>query len=133
MEFTISTTTRVNIDTVRVTVPVNYDDEDIPHNFPFRDGDTWSVDIDMGTGRIRDWPKGVAHSLHMKVIDQGEYLLLADGDCVLGIDGDYVPHGVVPGEYGDYIVLEIGADGVITNWPTKPDISEFIDSPSTSY
>ena len=39
---------------------------------------------------------------------------------------DYVPHGVVPGEYGDYVILKIDK-GRIVNWPAKPDVSEFFN------
>ena len=38
---------------------------------------------------------------------------------------DVPAHGVVPGEDGDYIILKIAADGTITNWPKKPDVSAF--------
>lgn len=41
------------------------------------------------------------------------------------LENEYVPNGIVPGEYGDYIDLKINADGIITNWPKNPDCSKF--------
>ena len=38
---------------------------------------------------------------------------------------DYVPHGLVPGEWGDYVHLKIDATGKITNWPTKISLADF--------
>ncbi len=57
----------------------------------------------------------------MKVCDEGVYTLLSDGKEVATRDG-YVPHGVVPGEYGDYVILNIASDGKITNWPAPDEI-----------
>jgi hypothetical protein len=34
---------------------------------------------------------------------------------------DYVPHEIVPGEYGDYVELEINSDGAIDNWEVDAD------------
>jgi hypothetical protein len=42
------------------------------------------------------------------------------------IEQNYVPHGLIPGEYGDYVSLKINEQGIITNWPKHPDIREFI-------
>ena len=60
-------------------------------------------------------------------MDQGVYSLIDDkGSVEAELDREYVPHGIVPGQYGDYISLKIhGGRGIITNWPKKPDISEF--------
>lgn len=107
-----------NIAAVKILVPVNYGEDDMPNDFPHRHGDMWDVTINADTGQIRDWPAGVEHKLHMKVTDCGTYTLLGDdGRALFCIEQDYVPHGVVPGEYGDYVILDIGPDGVIRNWP----------------
>ena len=113
-----------NIVAVRIALPVKYGEEDMPNNFPYRHGDMWSVVINADTGQISNWPAGVAHKLHMKVTDGGTYELLnIDGRVVLAIEENYVPHGVIPGEYGDYVILDIGPDGVIRNWPKRFDLS----------
>ena len=43
----------------------------------------------------------------------------------------YVPNEIFPGEYGDYLVLEIDIDtGVILNWktPKLSDLENFIEN-----
>ena len=79
----------------------------------------------IDTGVIEGWPCGQKRHMHVKVCDEGLYTLYdAEGHQVARLDG-YVPHGVVPGEYGDYVILDIDENGTITNWPKQPDISEF--------
>ena len=126
MKVTVKKRTEVAIDFVRIQVAVNYGEEDITNDFPFRRGDVWDVVVDINTGRILDWPSGVECDLHMKVCDQGSYWLLdRDRGVIASIEQNYVPHGVVPGSYGDYVELTINGDGIITNWPQNPDVSEF--------
>jgi hypothetical protein len=116
----------IQIDYIRIEVPVRYDDEDIPYDFPLRENDTWHALINIDTGEVIGWPKGKSGDLHMKVCDEGTYTLTdAVGGIIAAIEQNYVPNGVVPGSYGDYIELHINADGIITNWPKHPDVSEF--------
>ena len=53
------------------------------------------------------------------------YVLYSNEEKVATREDDYVPNAVIPGEWGDYIDLQIAADGTITNWPKKPDVSAF--------
>ena len=116
----------VEITTVRLDVAVRYEEEQIPNDFPGRNGEMLTMHVDIDTGRIRHWPAGKTFDLHMKVCDCGTYRLLdAEGVVIAIIENDYVPHGVVPGSYGDYLEFDIGEDGVIKNWPTEPDVSSF--------
>lgn len=118
----------VEIKWVDIEVEVRYGDEDIPYDFPGRTGDTWKAKVDIDTGHIEGYPRGQPFDLHMKVVDAGSYAIRGkDDNLIAEIDGDYVPHGVVPGEYGDYLVLKIDNDGVITNWPKSPNISAFFE------
>ncbi len=58
--------------------------------------------------------------------DAGTYSLYdVGGDCLATING-YVPNGVVPGSYGDYIELKIDENGFITNWPKLPNVEELL-------
>ena len=85
----------------------------------------------IDTGEIINWPKGKGWSLDvsLKVTDTGIYTLLDRfGDNVGGISQNYVPHGLIPGEYGDYVDLKINDQGFITNWPKEPNVSEFFQS-----
>lgn len=127
MKAKIPTTIEVNITHVLVNLPVRYDEEDIPNDFPLREGKMWNAKIEIDTGKIENWPVGQVGEFYMKVVDEGMYRLLDDkGAVVAAIEQDYVPHGVIPGEYGDYVDFNIDVGGVITNWPKRPDIREFL-------
>lgn len=128
MKVLIPTTKYIEITHVLVTLPVRYEEEDIPNDFPLRQGKKWEAKIEIDTGKILGWPEGQAGEIeYMKVCDEGTYQLLdADGKIVLEIVQNYVPHGVIPGEYGDYVTLKINGQGIITNWPKRPDICEFL-------
>jgi len=106
------------------------DDDDMPTDFPLLNSNKafWQARVDIDTGVIEGWPQGDAREMNVKVCDQGRYTLLdADSKEVARIIDDYVPNGVVPGEYGDYVELSIDETGRITNWPEKPDVSAFFD------
>lgn len=93
---------------------------------PLRQGDDWEVMIDMDTGRIRNWPEGVAADIHYKVCDDGAYALLDDAmNTIARIEG-YVPSIMCPKDegFGDYVIMDIGPDGVIANWYPH-DLREF--------
>lgn len=128
MKALIPTTKEVEITHVLVTLPVRYGEEDIPNDFPLRQGKKWEAKIEIDTGKILGWPEGQAGEIeYMKVCDEGSYALLdAAGNVVLSIEQNYVPHGLIPGEYGDYVSLKINEQGIITNWPKRPDICEFL-------
>ena len=128
MKVEIKVKKEVDITMVKVDVAVRYNEEDIPKDFPFRKGDMWSAIIDIDKGQVIDWPTGKKGNLSMKVCDQGSYYLLdAEGNTVLSIEEDYVPNSLLPGKYGDYIDLHINENGIITNWYSEPDFSDFIN------
>ncbi len=92
---------------------------------PCRSGDCWTPLIDLDTAKIEAWPKGTIASVHYKVCDAGIYTLLdASKNIIARIDG-YVPSMMSPGGdgYGDYVIMEIGQDGLIANF--KIDLSAF--------
>ena len=95
---------------------------------PLRDGTFWTPIIDLETGRVRDWPEGTSADIHYKVCDAGEYALLAPDGSVVAERNGYVPDMLAVGEsgYGDYIILKIGADGLIAGWkPPSIDVDEW--------
>lgn len=93
---------------------------------PCRRGDLWCPEIDVDSGVIINWEKGKTAEIHYKVCDSGNYHLKdADGNVILSIEEDYVPNGLVPGKYGDYIVMTVDAEGKIKEWPRNPDLSDF--------
>lgn len=122
----------VEVKYLRVHIPVRYDEEDIPKDFPLRvendkDGyDWWDATIDVDTAKILNWPQGVTGEMFMKVCDEGSYFLLDEaGETIKEIIEDYVPNNLLPGEYGDYVSLVINEEGIITNWYNSPTFEDF--------
>ncbi len=93
---------------------------------PCRDGDDWSPLIELETGRIENWKQGVTADIHYKVCDDGDYMLLDENrQLVKAIYDDYVPSIMCPKDsgYGDYVIMDVDANGVIQNW--MPNLDEF--------
>lgn len=129
MQFKKQVIKEFEVSHIRLNVAVRYGEEDIPNDFPGRNGDEWQATIELETGKILDWPQGYSTAFSMKVVDQGSYVLLSpDGTEVASITQYYVPNGVIPGEYGDYIEMQINGDGIVTNWPKNPNLAEFAGS-----
>ncbi|MCK5609097.1 hypothetical protein KAR91_44895 [Candidatus Pacearchaeota archaeon] len=125
MKIEIPATKEVDIKYITIEIAVRYEEEDIPNDAPMRHGDMWKASVDIDTGKIDKWPQGQTLDLYMKVCDEGMYRLFdTDWNELACVDG-YVPHGIVPGSYGDYVELKINEFGVITNWPTKPVFDDF--------
>ena len=119
----------VDIKTVLVQVPIRYGTDDIPEDFPMRNGNIWIANIGVDDGIIDSWPKGQSGRLQMKVCDTGTYILLDEkGEEVSAIRQDYVPNRLITGEYGDYIDLIIDENGRVTNWPKRPSFDEFFSN-----
>lgn len=94
---------------------------------PFRVGDVWKLIIELETGQILNWPKGIEATINYKVCDAGIYRLLNENfETVVEQDG-YVPSMLCPKceGYGDYIIMDIDRDGFIQGW--NPDFSYFDD------
>lgn len=129
MKTTIKIEKEIEITHVSISIPINYGVEDIPLDFPLRNGDTWEALINIDTGIIDNWPDEKCAEMYMKVTDGGTYELFdIDGKSVALISENYVPNGVIPGEYGDYVVLKINSDGRIINWASNIDFSDFFGS-----
>lgn len=102
------------------------DDDDTP-KMPLATNDGWKLVIALDTVAIVGWPQGVTAETHYKVCDAGVYTIMNGSEVVTRKDG-YVPSMLAPmGEgYGDYVILSIGADGVIAGW--KADLAYFGDA-----
>ena len=87
---------------------------------PARVNESWRPVIRLTDGLMMDWPQGTTADIHYKVCDAGEYWLLDDErKRVAKWAGFYVPsdflcHGAQG--YGDYIILKVGADGLIEKY-----------------
>ena len=101
------------------------EDSDESPQMPLKNGDVWRLKIELATGKIEVWPEGVTASTHYKVCDDGVYTVLAaEGSAVAKVDG-YVPRMMSPKDngYGDYVIMDIGPDGLISEW--KADLTCF--------
>ena len=125
MKIEIPTTKEVDIKYITIEIAVRYEEEDIPNDAPMRFGNMWKATVNIDTGKIEKWPQGQTLDLYMKVCDEGIYRLFDADWNELACIGGYVPHGVVPGQYGDYVELKINEFGVITNWPKAPTFDDF--------
>jgi len=95
---------------------------------PCRKGDLWNPIIDIDKGIIKNWEAGKTAEIHYKVCDAGTYRLLDVKDTVIvSIENNYVPQVLCPGDngYGDYIIMDIDANGLINNW--NPSFNEFFN------
>jgi hypothetical protein len=129
-------TQEIEIAEVEINIPRD-EIEDSENGVPpelqskFMVGDYWRIVVGIDTAKIADWPQGTAVELHTKPRDGGIYRLLGpDGKELAKIENNYVPNRVIPGSYGDYIELNINAEGVVTNWyPThRIDVGAFFGS-----
>lgn len=90
-------------------------------------GDTISLEIDIDTGKVTNWPKNCPTDFHdIKIVDTGNYWLVDDNaDLVVGYTG-YVPSCLGEGGYGDYLEFEIDENSYIVAWSFgQEDCDEF--------
>ena len=100
-------------------------------NPPFVENERWKVIIDVETGIIQDWPKGVTAEIYEKVRDEGKYSLIGVNGEDLIKTKSYVPKCLQIEEkgYGDYIIININEAGKIRNWKfSGEDIKNIIES-----
>lgn len=136
MKATVKIEKEVELKTLVVKAKVRYYEdaivngvEDIEGNLiPCKKDYMWCPIIDLDTGIITNWRKGVHANIHYKVCDAGCYYLQdADGNTILSIENDCVPAMMCPKDngYGDYIIMEVDTSGQIANW--NPSLSGFIE------
>lgn len=132
MKITITRKTDHNADTLKCLCHVRYWEDATVDGIvdkdgsliPCRVGDCWAPEIDLATGKIKQWKAGVAADIHYKIADGGTYTLL-DGPIELVTRSGYVPKMMCPGGdgYGDYVIMNVNSDGVIENF--RADASYF--------
>lgn len=126
MKVTVYKPVELEIHTVRIEVELHDDVSESLPNHLFNDDGELDLLIEVDTGKVVSWQGSEPVNIHDKVRDNGVYTLFGtDGLEVSKIDKYYVPNDLIPGDYEDYINLEINADGVITNWPKYPNVLQF--------
>lgn len=125
MKLTVTRKEEVDVTYLQIDAGVRYWDDGTPEDMPFREGDRWQPLIDLRTGHIVDWPKGVTADIHYKVCDDGTYSLLDVDRKFVTKKSWYVPKMLSPKEngYGDYIIMDIDGDGKIADF--KADLGFF--------
>lgn len=129
MEVEVLRLTKVEIHSVRIEVELH---DDVSENLPkhlFNDDGELDLLIEVDTGKVVSWQGNEPVSIHDNIRNNGVYTLFDKcGDEVARLDNYYVPYDLIPGKKGEYIHLDISADGVITNWPDVPNVYEFFNS-----
>jgi hypothetical protein len=130
----VTTKEEINITELHIQAHVRYwedatvngvEDED-GRLIPCRVGSMWRPIIDVDNGIVKNWESGVTAKIHYKVCDAGSYYLKdSDGKTWMSIEDNYVPNRLIPGKYGDYIIMNIDENGQIAEWKPNPDFSDF--------
>lgn len=107
---------------------VNGVEDETGELIPCRVEDYWCPTIDVDKGVITNWTKGTTAEIHYKVCDDGEYTLRGSDGKVIATKEGYVPDCLSPKDngYGDYIIMDIDADGMIIDW--ESDIDDILES-----
>lgn len=88
----------------------------------------WVFDIDIKTGKIKDWPKGTTAKTSYKTCDDNTISFIGYNGKVLREVDCYVPDFLAIEDwcYGDYICIKIDEDGTINNFQLNDDDIEDI-------
>ena len=135
MELTIKVKKKVDAKTLLIDAGVLYWEdatvngiEDVNGDLiPCRFGERWKPEIDIDSGVIINWKKGVVANVHYKVCDDGFYYVFdSENNVILKKEG-YVPDilDVERDSYGDYLIFNIDENGKISNWSPKSDFNGF--------
>lgn len=78
----------------------------------------WQPIINIETGEVLNWKKGITAKTNYKVRDEFSCDFLDNKEETVKSYEGYVPEFMYPGEkgFGDYIMLTIDKDGYIKNW-----------------
>ena len=129
MQVEVYKPTKLDIHSVRIEVELH---DDVSENLPkhlFNDDGELDLLIEVDTCKVVSWQGNEPVSIHDNIRNNGVYTLFDKcGDEVARLDNYYIPHDLIPGKRGEYIHIDISADGVITNWPDVPNVYEFFNS-----
>ena len=92
---------------------------------PCKMGNIWHLIIDVETGIIKNWTKGITADVHYKC-DEGTYKLMDDkGECVVILENSGTPAALSPKEngFGCYIIMHVDEHGKIEDW--EADFEDF--------
>lgn len=129
MKVEIYKLTEVEIHSVRIEVELHDDvSEKLPKHL-FNDDGELDLLIEIDTGKVISWQGDEPVCIHDNIRNNGIYTLFDEHVNEVGkLDNYYVPFDLIPGKRGEYIHLDISAEGVVTNWPDVPNVYEFFNS-----
>ena len=137
MDIRIPTKTTISPRAIRCVIPFDDQDEfalDFPGRVDQADGNgsmgSVTLLLDLDTHKAIGWPAGREESLHLKPRDSGHYELIGENGVVIKTLDSYVPN-CIPGEWGDYFVCRILADGSVRDengHPWEPDAGDVVDA-----
>lgn len=131
MKAIVTKKVEVNIKFILIEIAPRYigdsEDDDMRTDTPLLINGKWTARIDVDTGQVESWPIGKECEFFVKVCDEGVYTLFDDESNVIATMAGYAPNEIVPGEYGDYVHMIIGPDGIVKNWPSNPSVEEFFE------
>jgi hypothetical protein len=92
--------------------------KDTLHEMPCTDGTIWFPKINVDTGEVVNWKKGIKAKIHYKVCDEGTYEFLDQNNNIIYSYEGYVPSVLSIDDvgYGDYIYITINETGFIEKW-----------------
>ena len=84
--------------------------------------------IDVETGQVTNWPKNSPFDFYdIKIVDEGEYILLDKNGEVIAKSGGYVAACIGENGWGDYLEFEIDSASNIPGWEfTQEHLDEFM-------
>ena len=140
MEIKVKTIQNINVDEIRINARIRYPEDAATsldgENWTSEDNDKpimpclvnengdwfWKINIDVESGKITNWQKGIFADIYYKVCDEFECDLYSNGLHVMHYGG-YVPMfmAIEDTGYGDYIYINIDSDGQIIDWSFDQD------------
>lgn len=110
-----------------IKVATHHDEEEMPLDLPnFAKDRVFDITIDLKAKKVLNWKYKEDFYLCIKAVDGGSYYLLdKNKEVIAKLEREYVPNECLPGEYGDYLELEVTTDGHILNLLDKPKYTEF--------
>ena len=106
----------------------NVNDTTNGDNIPCKEGKLWCPIINIDTGIIVNWKKGITASIHYKVNNRLRYEVIdRNGNIVASDNKSFVSKTLCAGasSYEDDIIMEIDENGLIKDW--EFNVSDFVD------
>ena len=95
------------------------EDTEYGDNIPCKVGECWCPIIDIDTGQILNWKKGVIADIDYKIIDNFSYNICDYNDeIIISKENAYVPDtfAITDNSHWGYIHIHVDENGIISDW-----------------